>query len=64
MATRIHVKGEQMPRPTGFDTIEVASYAAGVMGLGPESYSLVEDAPADRATRIQVPRGWTRRPSA
>jgi hypothetical protein len=63
MATRIHVTGEQTPRPAGFDTNEVAAYAAGIMGLDPGSYTLVRDA-SDRANKAQVPHGWTRRPSA
>jgi len=47
MATFIHVNGENAPRLVGFDTGEVARYAAGLMGLDPGSYILVElDAPS------------------
>jgi hypothetical protein len=54
MATHIHVQGEQAPRLVGFDTDEVARWAAGLMGLDPPSYTLVE---RERGSAD----GWTRR---
>jgi len=40
MASHIHVKEEEVPRLVGFDTAEIALYAAGLMGLDPGSYTL------------------------
>jgi len=42
MAIHIHVQGEEAPRLVGFDTRELARYAAGLMGLEPGSFALVE----------------------
>ena len=41
MATHIHVQGERAPRLVAFDSDDVARYAAGLMGLDPGSYTLV-----------------------
>jgi hypothetical protein len=58
MATHIHVKGEGTPRLVGFDTDEVALYAAGLMGLDPGSYTLVvDDTPSDSLWLALVPPG-------
>jgi hypothetical protein len=64
MATHIHVKGEQAPRVVGFDTDELARYAAGLMGLDPGSYTLVES--EHRPATVWTPRArrsWDRSPS-
>jgi hypothetical protein len=53
MATRIHVKGEQAPRAVPFDTDELARLAARLMGLDPESYTLVES--EHRTTNVWTP---------
>jgi hypothetical protein len=49
MAIHIHLEEEPTPRLTAFDTPEVADYAAGLMGLSPGTYTLVdgEDRPAN-----------------
>lgn len=64
MAIHIHVKEEKAPRLVGFDTHEIAHYAAGLMGLDPDSYTLVVDnAPSRSPWPALVPRPWSRRPS-